>query len=108
VLNGDSVILDGPSPALARMAASFDPATMDGLLLVVRTAQVDGEVGRGDFHLDRWAASAARASWNSLPTSSPASRSLLLALRGRPTPAASASTASTTAPSRPGGSSLCA
>ena len=25
---------------------------MDGLLLVVRTAQVDGEVGRGDFHLD--------------------------------------------------------
>ncbi|WP_236552433.1 nucleotidyltransferase family protein [Belnapia sp. F-4-1] len=52
VLNGDSVILDGPTPALARMAASFDPAQMDGLLLVVRTAQVDGEVGRGDFHLD--------------------------------------------------------
>ena len=52
VLNGDSVILDGPSPALARMAASFDPAQMDGLLLVIRTAQVDGEVGRGDFHLD--------------------------------------------------------
>jgi N-acetyl-alpha-D-muramate 1-phosphate uridylyltransferase len=52
VLNGDSVILDGPTPALARMAASFDPAAMDGLLLVVRTAQVDGEVGRGDFHLD--------------------------------------------------------
>ncbi|WP_328702338.1 nucleotidyltransferase family protein [Belnapia arida] len=52
VLNGDSVILDGPSPTLARMAASFDPAAMDGLLLVVRTAQVDGEVGRGDFHLD--------------------------------------------------------
>ncbi|SDE09611.1 nucleotidyltransferase family protein [Belnapia rosea] len=52
VLNGDSVVLDGPTPALARMAASFDPALMDGLLLVVRTAQVDGEVGRGDFHLD--------------------------------------------------------
>lgn len=52
VLNGDSVALDGPTPALARMAASFDPAVMDGLLLVVRTAQVDGEVGRGDFHLD--------------------------------------------------------
>ena len=52
VLNGDSVALDGPTPALTRMAASFDPAVMDGLLLVVRTAQVDGEVGRGDFHLD--------------------------------------------------------
>ena len=52
VMNGDSVLLDGPTPALARMASMFDPATMDGLLLVVRTAQVDGEVGRGDFHLD--------------------------------------------------------
>lgn len=52
VANGDSVTLDGPTPALGRMAALFDPARMDGLLLVVRTAQVDGEVGRGDFHLD--------------------------------------------------------
>ncbi|MDB5371645.1 MAG: Mannose-phosphate guanylyltransferase [Belnapia sp.] len=52
VINGDSVVLDGPTPALDRMAARFDPALMDGLLLVVRTAQVDGEVGRGDFHLD--------------------------------------------------------
>lgn len=52
VVNGDSVVLDGPFPALARMASLFDPAVMDGLLLVVRTAQVDGEVGRGDFHLD--------------------------------------------------------
>ena len=52
VLNGDSVTLDGPTPARTRMAASFDPAAMDGLLLVFRTEQVDGEVGRGDFHLD--------------------------------------------------------
>jgi N-acetyl-alpha-D-muramate 1-phosphate uridylyltransferase len=52
VVNGDSVWLDGPTPALARMAAAFDPARMDGLLLLVRTAQVDGEVGRGDFLLD--------------------------------------------------------
>lgn len=52
VVNGDSVVLDGPAPALARLAASFNPAEMDGLLLVVRTAQVEGEVGRGDFHLD--------------------------------------------------------
>lgn len=52
VLNGDSVLLDGPAPALGRLAARFDPAQMDGLLLLVRTAQVDGEVGRGDFLLD--------------------------------------------------------
>lgn len=52
VVNGDSVWLDGPRQALGRMAAIFDPAEMDGLLLVVRSAQVDGEVGRGDFLLD--------------------------------------------------------
>jgi MurNAc alpha-1-phosphate uridylyltransferase len=52
VLNGDSVLLDGPSSALGRLAARFDPVQMDGLLLLVRTAQVDGEVGRGDFLLD--------------------------------------------------------
>ena len=52
VANGDSVWLDGPRQALGRMAAMFDPETMDGLLLVVRCAQVDGEIGRGDFLLD--------------------------------------------------------
>jgi N-acetyl-alpha-D-muramate 1-phosphate uridylyltransferase len=52
VANGDSVWLDGPRQALGRMAAAFDPAQMDGLLLVVRAAQVDGEIGRGDFLLD--------------------------------------------------------
>jgi MurNAc alpha-1-phosphate uridylyltransferase len=52
VVNGDSVWLDGPTPALARLAAAFDPERMDGLLLLVRSAQVEGEVGRGDFLLD--------------------------------------------------------
>jgi MurNAc alpha-1-phosphate uridylyltransferase len=52
VVNGDSVWLDGPRPALARLAAAFDPEQMDGLLLLVRSAQVEGEVGRGDFLLD--------------------------------------------------------
>jgi MurNAc alpha-1-phosphate uridylyltransferase len=52
VCNGDSVWLDGPRPALARLAATFDPEAMDGLLLLVRAAQVDGEIGRGDFLLD--------------------------------------------------------
>lgn len=52
VANGDSVWLDGPTPALARLAAAFDPAAMDGLLLLVRAAQVDGEIGAGDFLMD--------------------------------------------------------
>ena len=52
VANGDSVWLDGPRQALGRMAAAFDPGQMDGLLLVVRGAQVDGEIGQGDFFLD--------------------------------------------------------
>src|SRR5690349_15677041 len=52
VVNGDSVWLNGPSPALTRMAAAFDPDHMDGLLLLVRSAQVMGEVGHGDFLMD--------------------------------------------------------
>jgi MurNAc alpha-1-phosphate uridylyltransferase len=52
VVNGDAFWLDGPSPALLRLAAAFDPAEMDALLLLVRTATVDGETGRGDFLLD--------------------------------------------------------
>jgi MurNAc alpha-1-phosphate uridylyltransferase len=52
VVNGDAFWLDGPTPALRRMAAAFDPAEMDALLLLVRTSQVDGDAGRGDFLLD--------------------------------------------------------
>lgn len=52
VVNGDAFWLDGPHPALQRLAAAFDPERMDGLLLLIRTAQIAGEVGRGDFMLD--------------------------------------------------------
>jgi MurNAc alpha-1-phosphate uridylyltransferase len=52
VVNGDAFWLDGPRPALARLAAAFDPARMDALLLLVRTAAIEGEVGRGDFQMD--------------------------------------------------------
>lgn len=52
VVNGDGVWLDGPIPALARLAAAFDPERMDALLLLVRSAQVEAEIGRGDFLLD--------------------------------------------------------
>jgi len=52
VVNGDAFWLDGPTPALRRLAAAFDPRQMDALLLMVRTTQVDGAVGHGDFLLD--------------------------------------------------------
>ncbi len=54
VVNGDSFWLDGPSPTLDRLAAAHDPAASDGVLLLHRTHQVQGEVGRGDFELDPW------------------------------------------------------
>ena len=54
VVNGDSFWLDGPSPTLERMHQTFDPAIMDGVLLVHRMFQVHGEAGRGDFSLDTW------------------------------------------------------
>ncbi|MBI0433483.1 nucleotidyltransferase family protein [Roseomonas sp. KE0001] len=52
VVNGDAFWLDGPVPTIERLAARFDPETMDALLLMVRTAAVQGETGRGDFLLD--------------------------------------------------------
>ncbi|MDB5370159.1 MAG: Nucleotidyl transferase [Roseomonas sp.] len=52
VVNGDAFWLDGPVSTIRRLAERFDPETMDGLLLMVRSAQVDSEVGHGDFLLD--------------------------------------------------------
>jgi N-acetyl-alpha-D-muramate 1-phosphate uridylyltransferase len=54
VVNGDAFWLDGPSPALRRLADAFDPAEVDGVLLVHRTFQVRAEVGMGDFAVDPW------------------------------------------------------
>ncbi|WP_191086294.1 nucleotidyltransferase family protein [Roseococcus microcysteis] len=52
VVNGDAFWLDGPRPALLRLRDAFDPERMDALLLMVRTSTIEGEVGRGDFHMD--------------------------------------------------------
>ncbi|CAH2601522.1 N-acetylmuramate alpha-1-phosphate uridylyltransferase [Rhodovastum atsumiense] len=54
VVNGDSFWLDGPTPALARLAAAWDPEQHDAVLLVHRTFQTQAEVGNGDFALDPW------------------------------------------------------
>jgi N-acetyl-alpha-D-muramate 1-phosphate uridylyltransferase len=54
VVNGDAFWLDGPQPALDRLAGAFDSAMVDGVLLVHRTFQVHADVGMGDFAVDRW------------------------------------------------------
>ncbi len=52
VINGDAFWLNGPYDTLQRMAAMFDPARMDALLLVTRTSRMQGDAGMGDFMLD--------------------------------------------------------
>ncbi len=49
VINGDSYWVDGPFPALTRLARAFDPACMDALLLLARTAGAVSETSKGDF-----------------------------------------------------------
>ena len=51
VANSDSVWLDGPRPALTRLARALD-SDADGVILVHRTFQVQADVGFGDFFLD--------------------------------------------------------
>ncbi|HEX3863067.1 MAG TPA: nucleotidyltransferase family protein [Stellaceae bacterium] len=51
-VNGDVLWLDGKEYALARLAAAFDPAAMDIVLLLQRTTTAVGYDGNGDFFLD--------------------------------------------------------
>jgi MurNAc alpha-1-phosphate uridylyltransferase len=55
VVNGDTFWLDGPMPILDRLAGAVaaEPEA-DGVLAFHRGAHVVGEVGAGDFALDRW------------------------------------------------------
>jgi MurNAc alpha-1-phosphate uridylyltransferase len=48
-INSDTIWIDGPQPNLERLAAAFDPARMDALLLLAPTASSIGYSGRGDF-----------------------------------------------------------
>jgi MurNAc alpha-1-phosphate uridylyltransferase len=52
VVNGDSFWLDGPTPALARLARAWDDASADAVLLVHGTVHVQAEIGAGDFAMD--------------------------------------------------------
>src|ERR687887_1469743 len=48
-VNSDTIWIDGVKPNLGRLAAAFDAARMDALLLVAPTATSIGYGGRGDF-----------------------------------------------------------
>jgi N-acetyl-alpha-D-muramate 1-phosphate uridylyltransferase len=52
VVNGDVFWLDSKDSVLLRLAAAFDPAAMDGVLLLQRTATAVGYEGGGDYFLD--------------------------------------------------------
>jgi MurNAc alpha-1-phosphate uridylyltransferase len=53
VVNSDVLWLDNKPPALLALAAAFDPATMDAVLLLQRTATAVGYEGTGDYFLDQ-------------------------------------------------------
>jgi MurNAc alpha-1-phosphate uridylyltransferase len=50
-INSDTIWIDGVKPNLGRLAAAFDPARMDALLLLAPTASSIGYGGRGDFSM---------------------------------------------------------
>jgi len=50
-MNSDTLWLDGVTPNLSRLAAQFDNARMDILLLLASTATSIGYEGRGDFNM---------------------------------------------------------
>ena len=52
VVNADNLWLDGPADAIRLLAAHWDEATMDALLLLVPLARANNHGGHGDFHLD--------------------------------------------------------
>ncbi len=52
VVNSDAFWLNGPSDSLGRMAAIWDDARMDGLLLLQSTVDAYGYRGNGDFLAD--------------------------------------------------------
>ena len=49
LINSDTIWVDGVTPNLTRLAAGFDPAAMDALLLLAPTTGSISYHGRGDF-----------------------------------------------------------
>ena len=51
VVNSDNLWVDGPTDAIRMLAAQWDDATMDALLLLVPLARANHHAGQGDFRL---------------------------------------------------------
>jgi MurNAc alpha-1-phosphate uridylyltransferase len=51
-VNSDNYWIDGPIDSIRALAAAWDDARMDALLLLVPFARAGSHRGRGDFHLD--------------------------------------------------------
>jgi MurNAc alpha-1-phosphate uridylyltransferase len=51
LVNSDTIWIDSVTPNLKRLAAAFDAARMDALLLMAPTATATGYSGRGDFSM---------------------------------------------------------
>lgn len=51
-VNSDNLWVDGPSDAIRQLAAQWDDARMDALLLVVPLARANSHGGKGDFRID--------------------------------------------------------
>ncbi len=52
VVNSDNLWVNGPIDAIRLLAAQWDDAAMDALLLLVPLARAECHAGRGDFHMD--------------------------------------------------------
>lgn len=52
VINSDALWVDGPVPALSRLAESWDPGRMDALLLLHPTVTAVGYGRKGDFTME--------------------------------------------------------
>jgi N-acetyl-alpha-D-muramate 1-phosphate uridylyltransferase len=50
-INSDTVWIEGATPNLTRLAAAYDPAAMDALLLLAPAIDSIGYAGRGDFQM---------------------------------------------------------
>lgn len=52
VVNSDNLWVDGPADSIRSLAARWNDAEMDALLLLVPLARAHCHNGRGDFHMD--------------------------------------------------------
>ena len=51
-VNSDNLWIDGPIDAICQLAAQWDDARMDALLLMIPLARANSHGGQGDFRLD--------------------------------------------------------